>query len=81
MLGSTEEIGYFELPMKKIYEYPLKRHIITINCITRDLVDKNIKSDPFGSMKVSVVFLENWVGKFDVLVDRVELVEEQLGTV
>lgn len=36
MVGTTEEIGYFELPMKKIYEFPLKRHMITINCVTKD---------------------------------------------
>ena len=67
--------------MKKIYEFPLKRHIVTVNCITKDNVDKSIKPNPFGSLKVSLVFLENWIGKFDVMVDKVELVEEQLGTV
>jgi len=25
--------------------------------------------------------LENWVGKFDIFVDRLELIEEKLGTV
>jgi hypothetical protein len=29
-------IGFFELPIKKIYEYPTKRHLITINCVTKD---------------------------------------------
>ena len=43
MIGSTEEVGYFELPMKKIYEFPLKKHIVTVNCITKDNVDKTIK--------------------------------------
>ena len=81
MLGTNEEIGYFELPMKKIYQFPLKRHIVTVNCITKDTVDKTIKPDLFGSIKISVVFLENWVGKFDILVDKVELIEEKLGTV
>jgi hypothetical protein len=38
MLSNTEEIGYFELPMKKLYEFPLKRHLITINCITKDVI-------------------------------------------
>ena len=81
MVGATEEVGYFELPLKKIYEFPLKKHIVTVNCITKDTVDKTIKADTFGSLKISLVFLENWVGKFDILVDKVELVEEQLGTV
>lgn len=81
MVGATEEVGYFELPLKKIYEFPLKKHIVTVNCITKDTVDKTIKPDTFGSLKISLVFLENWVGKFDILVDKVELVEEQLGTV
>ena len=57
--------------MKKIYEFPLKRHIVTVNCITKDNVDKSIKPNPFGSLKVSLVFLENWIGKFDVMVDKV----------
>ena len=75
MLSSNEEVGYFELPMKKIYEIPLKKHIININCITRDLVEKSIKPEEFGSLKISIVFLENWVGKFDVFVDRLEFIE------
>jgi hypothetical protein len=57
MLGQTEEVGYFELPLKKIYEFPLKKHIVTVNCITKDTVDKTIKADPFGSLKISLVFL------------------------
>lgn len=28
MLGHNEDIGYFELPMKKIYELPLKKHLV-----------------------------------------------------
>lgn len=71
MIGKSEEIGYFELPMKKIYEFPLKKHLVEIHCITKDTVDKTIKPDLFGSLKVSLVFLENWVGKFDILIDRV----------
>lgn len=39
-----------------------------------DTVDKVIRPELYGSLKISVVFLENWVGKFDVLMDRVELV-------
>jgi hypothetical protein len=31
-------------------------------------------------LKASIVYLENWVGKFDVFVDRLEFIEEQLGT-
>ena len=71
MIGKSEEIGYFELPMKKIYEFPLKKHLVEIHCITKDTVDKTIKPDLFGSFKVSLVFLYNWVGKFDILIDRV----------
>lgn len=75
MLGKNEEVGYFELPMKKIYEFPLKRHLVTINCITKDKVENAVKTDVYGSLKVSIVFLENWIGKFDLLVDKIELVE------
>lgn len=39
-----------------------------------DTLDKVVKPDLYGSLKISLVFLENWVGKFDVLIDRVELV-------
>lgn len=80
MVGQTEEIGYFELPMKKIYEFPLKRHMVTVNCVTKDTLEKTVKPETFGSLKLSLVFLENWIGKFDVLINKVELVEEKVGT-
>ena len=54
---------------------------MTINCITKDKVENAVKTDVYGSLKVSIVFLENWVGKFDLLVDKIELVEEKLGEV
>jgi len=67
------------LPMKKIYEFPHKRHMVTVNCITKDTLEKTIKTDTFGSLKLSFVFLENWVGKLDILINKVELVEEDVG--
>lgn len=57
MLGANEEIGYFELPMKKLIEVPLKKHLVSVNCITKDKVEKTIKTDVFGILKVTIVYL------------------------
>ena len=81
MVGIPEQSGYFQLPMQKVYDFPFKKHLITVNCITKDSVDKTIKPTHFGSLKISLIFLEAWVGKFDLLIDRIKLFEDWLGTV
>jgi hypothetical protein len=70
MLGNNEDLGYFELPMKKLYEHPFKKHIITINCITMDIIEKTTKPDLFGTLKISVVYLPNHVGKLDIQIEK-----------
>ena len=36
ILGDNDAVGYFELPMKKLYEFPEQKHLITVNCPTKD---------------------------------------------
>jgi hypothetical protein len=36
--GEGDNIGYFEIPMHSIYDYPMKKHRMNINCITKDVI-------------------------------------------
>ena len=34
----SQDIGYFEIPMQTVYEYPMRKHRMKINCITKDML-------------------------------------------
>jgi hypothetical protein len=79
ILGDKSAEGYFELPIKKLYDYPFKKHLIEVNCITRDPHEGSVKSDVFGVVKLSLIYLEDQIAKLDVFIRGLRLTEAKSG--
>ena len=73
MLGDNDAVGYFELPMKKLYDYPLQKHLITVNCPTKEVDDGKVSSELFGVVKLELIYHPDKTAKLDLTVKRLEV--------
>lgn len=64
--------------MKKIYEFPTKKHVVTVNCITKNATTHEINPEVFGVLRLTIMYFEKHIAKLDVLIDRIELNGEKL---
>ncbi len=51
----------------------MKKNIITINCVVKDIISNNIKDKKFCALTITLVFLAGWSAKFDIFIYKVLL--------
>lgn len=69
---SSEHLeGYFNLPLIKFYEYPIKKHLVSIGLVGRNKETGKVEKEGFGEMKITVIYLEGVTAKFEVFVKKV----------
>ena len=42
--------------MKKIYEYPTKKHVVSVNCITKNATTQEINPEVYGVLKLTIMY-------------------------
>jgi hypothetical protein len=59
------------LPILKLYNYPNKKHIIKINCISKDKKDEKINSQTLVILNIELVYVKNSIYKTEFNVKKI----------
>ena len=65
------KIGYFKLPLGKLYEHPHKNHLVKVNCVWQE--DSKVVEGNSAVVKLGIIYMKDVTARYNILIKNADL--------